>query len=333
MELALRILVTGCAGQDGILLSRQLAQEGHEVIGAVRQGSVEYLKLASPSVTPFPINLLNEIQVINMLEEINPEWVINLAGFSSVSRSWKNPEENNLINFALVKIISNWIVKNNLSCKLVQASSSEIFGASKNWPQTESTPINPATPYGEAKVLAQEHLSELAKMYDLDVRTAILYNHESPLRRIEFVSRHISSQVARLSMGLSNFVTIGDVTSKRDWGWAPDYVNAMRNMLFALPNETYLLASGRTHTVQELLQHSFEAIGMATDDKFIKIVDGSLRTVDPKYLVGDPTKAIVSGILTHTHDLSQIAYKMVQWDIRSLQEDLTKKPWGSNGDH
>jgi GDPmannose 4,6-dehydratase len=327
----MRILVTGCAGQDGILLSRLLVREGHEVIGAVRQASVEYLEVASPGVVPFGINLLDELEVINMLEVTNPEWVINLAGFSSVARSWKNPEENSLINFGLVKMISNWVIKNNLKCKILQASSSEIFGASKDSPQTENTPSNPASPYGEAKVLAQEHLMRLSKNYNLDVRTAILYNHESPLRRAEFVSRHISSQVARLSLGLKDHITIGDVNAKRDWGWAPDYVDAMRNMLFAPSNETYLLASGRTHTVQEFLQNSFEAIGLTADEKFIKIADSSFRAIDPKYLVGDPTKAIKSGILNHTHDLKQIAYKMVHWDIKSLREDLSKMPWSSDG--
>ena len=326
----MKILITGAAGQDGILLSRILIKEGHEVIGAVRPTASAVLSISSPGIVPYVIDLREQIKVLEMLDELRPDSIVNLAGFTSVAKSWQYPEENLLLNFDLVKTLSLWIVQNKSNCRILHASSSEIYGGSKVWPQSESTPMEPVTPYGESKALAQEFLSKLVSEYGLDARVAILYNHESPLRKIDFVTRHISTQVASLFLGRIDQLVIGDVSAVRDWGWAPDYVNALHQMLKRDQLNNYVIASGEANKVENFIQKCFNVIDFPYSTNFVQISETSFRQIDPKNLLGDPTKAINDGILTHTRSLDKIAHEMVNWDIRILKDEVNPNTWGLN---
>lgn len=326
----MNILVTGCAGQDGILLSRELVTAGHRVFGAVRSQSIHYLKQANPGVNCYPIDLMKASPLAIMLDEIKPDWIINLAGFSSVAGSFQHEAESYDLNFHLVQRIVNWILVTSPKTKLLQASSSEIFGGGSASPQTEDTQINPATPYGNSKALAHEFIIDTISNGTLDARIAILYNHESPLRKPEFVTRHLSRSIAKFSLGMQESISIGNLDAMRDWGWAPDYARAMQKMLDTKPGEVVMLATGHRNSVKDFLEACLSSVNLKLSDVPLNVNIDTNRKVDPMTLVGTPTKAFQLGLLEHTRDITEIAKSMVNYDIHALTEGYPEIWWESD---
>lgn len=203
--------------------------------------------------------------------------------------------------------------------RLIQASSSEIFGACESIPQKETYLLSPSTPYGIAKSFSHNLIKFYREKYSLNASSAILYNHESPLRKSEFVTKHIVRNVARISMGLQDTMTIGNMDAKRDWGWAPDYVLGMKKMSSNDYSEDYIFATGVQHSVRDFLSEAFKLIGVNDYSTYLTQDENALRSVDPSNLCGDSTKAKKELDWGHTKNFSEIVKIMFDWELRVLQ--------------
>ena len=212
------ILVTGAAGQDGILLSHLLTSYGLPVIALCRPSQSTFVQEMVPGLSIIPVDLKDFKSVNEILEETRPTKIFNLAGFSSVQDSWHHPELTFQINTELPKSMINWVKHASPETTFIQATSSEIFAASTERPQSEKSQIAPSSPYGESKAEAHSFLTQMRDSENLKLMSVVLYNHESPLRSPEFVTRHISQGIAKIALGLADTLPIGNIDSQRDWG-------------------------------------------------------------------------------------------------------------------
>jgi GDPmannose 4,6-dehydratase len=315
----LTVLITGAAGQDGVLLARNLIANGEKVIGACLPRAKEYLTTAVAGIHVYPIDLSDFKAVDLLLEETLPEKIYNLAGFSSVRRSWEEPHIAARINSDLPAQILSWCAKRSPATRFLQASSSEIFGGAATFPQSETTPTAPITPYGLSKLFAHSLTQEFRREYSLHASNAILFNHESPLRSEEFVTRQITQSVARISLGLQEKLNIGNTSAKRDWGWAPDYVRGMRLALEHQESDDYIFATGNVRSVKELIDVAFRSVGITDPIPYLHDEANRHRKVDPVNLVGDASKAHNVLAWNHTVDFETIIGQMVINDIRLLK--------------
>jgi len=315
----MRYLVTGAAGQDGILISRLLLKDGAEVFGICKEAQVDRLSKILPGVTLDFLDNKNSKNIADILQKYRPTHIINLAGFSSVKESWNYPYECLETNSGLVAEIIEWLVLQSPNSRLVQASSSEIFGACDSYPQNETYLLSPSSPYGIAKGFSHNLIKIYREKYSLNVSSAILYNHESPLRKNEFVTKHIVRNVARLSMGLQDTMTIGNMDARRDWGWAPDYVLGVKKMASNEYSEDFIFATGVQHSVRDFLSEAFELIGIRDYSKYLTQDKNALRSVDPSNLCGDSTMAKKKLNWGHTKNFSEIVKIMFDWELKVLQ--------------
>jgi GDPmannose 4,6-dehydratase len=288
-----KALITGITGQDGSYLAEFLLDKGYQVIGMVRRTSTlnfERIRHIQDRLTLVQGDLLDQMSLIDILQEHRPQEVYNLAAQSFVPTSWKQPVLTGEFTALGVTRLLDAVRLVDTGIRFYQASSSEIFGKVREVPQRETTPFYPRSPYGVAKVYGHWIAVNYRESYDLFVCSGILFNHESPRRGLEFLTRKATYGAARIKLGLQQELRVGNLESRRDWGYAGDYVRAMWLMLQQSEPDDYVIATGETHSVREWLEECFAHLGM--DYREHVVVDPQfLRPAEVDQLIGDATKA------------------------------------------
>jgi GDPmannose 4,6-dehydratase len=288
-----KALITGITGQDGSYLAEFLLEQGYDVVGMVRRPStINFHRIAhiQERLTLVPGDLMDEVSLIHLLEEHRPNEVYNLAAQSFVQTSWNQPVFTGDVTALGVTRLLDAIRIVDPRIRFYQASSSEMFGKVVEVPQRESTPFYPRSPYGVAKVYGHWITVNYRESYDLHATSGILFNHESPRRGLEFVTRKITHHVAKIKLGLASEVRLGNLDSRRDWGFAGDYVQAMWLMLQQDRPDDYVIATGETHSVEEFLELAFGAVDLDWRDYVVQDPQ-YMRPAEVDLLVGDPSKA------------------------------------------
>ncbi|MEC8985253.1 MAG: GDP-mannose 4,6-dehydratase [Actinomycetota bacterium] len=288
-----RALITGITGQDGSYLAESLLDKGYDVIGMVRRSStVNYERIAHIQGAIQFVNgdLLDQISLIDAIKEHNPDEVYNLAAQSFVQTSFGQPVLTGETTALSVTRILDAIRNVDPSTRFYQASSSEMFGKVAEVPQNEKTPFYPRSPYGVAKVYGHWITVNYRESYNLHASSGILFNHESPRRGLEFVTRKISYGAASIKLGLETKLALGNLDSKRDWGFAGDYVEAMWLMLQEDSPDDYVICTGETHSVREFCEVAFSHLGLSYEDH-VEVDEKFFRPAEVDLLVGDYSKA------------------------------------------
>jgi GDPmannose 4,6-dehydratase len=291
--MAKKALITGITGQDGSFLAELLLDKGYEVHGMTRRTSTmnfERIKQIEDKVELHPGDLLDQHSLTSMVKDIQPDEVYNLAAQSFVETSWKQPVLTGEFTALGVTKMLEAVRLVNPGIRFYQASSSEMFGKVVETPQNEQTPFYPRSPYGVAKVYGHWITVNYRESYNMFAVSGILFNHESERRGLEFVTRKITHAVARIKLGKQNFVELGNLDSKRDWGYSPDYVEAMWLMLQQDKPEDFVIGTGKTWSVQQLCETAFNVVGLDWKN-YVKINDKFKRPAEVDLLVADPTKA------------------------------------------
>jgi len=324
-----RIVITGAAGQDGLILGLKLIAVGHQVVGIVRNADQKtFLEGYNPKLTVEILDSSTLNSVRGFLERTQPDQIYHLSAKSSVANSWGDSE--NTLQTNIFHTL-NWLnALNELkmhSTRFYHASSSEMFGLPKIHPQNEETLLHPRSPYGVSKVAAHHLVVNYRESFGQFASTGILFNHESPLRDLKFVTRKITSGVAKIARGKANSITLGNLDISRDWGWAPDYVDGMISILNHSSPDDFILATGRSHTLRELVGTAFACIGIPEWEKFLQIDPSLSRPADVISVVGDATKAnkMLGWAPTTTFDV--MIKKMVDFDLEKLDKDTPERIW------
>jgi GDPmannose 4,6-dehydratase len=316
-----RALITGIGGQDGSFLAELLLEHDYEVAGVVRPGTASYdnLEPIADRLELLEADLLDEPSLVAALQSVQPEEVYNLASPSFVPASWDRPVET--ARFAAVGATSllEAIRATDPAMRFYQSSSSEIFGEPRESPQTETTPPEPVTPYGVAKAYAHFIVHSYRRRYGLYACSGILYNHESPRRPLEFLPRKVAHGAASISLGLQDELVLGDLDARRDWGYAGDYVRAMWLMLQQDEPGDYVVSSGESHSVRELVQCAFTHVGLDWQEHVR--VDPALQRgpAELHRLVGDPTKARQTLGWEPQMDFTKLVHLLVDTDVMRLR--------------
>ncbi len=319
-----RALVTGITGQDGSYLAELLLENGYEVVGMLRRSStVNFERIAhiQDRITLVTADLLDEASMIQVLREHRPEEVYNLAAQSFVQTSWTQPVLTRETTALVVTRLLDAIRMTDPSIRFYQASSSEMFGKVHEVPQCETTPFHPRSPYGVAKVYGHWITVNYRESYGLYACSGMLFNHESPRRGLEFVTRKVTHGVARIKAGLQEKLFLGNLDSQRDWGYAPDYVEAMWLMLQQDEPDDFVIATGETHSVRELCQLAFSCAGLEWE-AHVGVDERYLRPAEVDLLIGDASKA--SRVLRWRPkvDFASMVEQMVQADIALVTRSL-----------
>ena len=320
-----RALIIGIAGQDGSLLAELLLAEGYEVFGVVRQPAstrFENLEPVRERLELMQADVLHEISLVDVLSSCRPHEVYNLASPSFVPMSWRQPVLT--AEFAAVgcTALLEAIRRVDDEIRFYQATSSEIFGEPHEVPQTEGTALSPVTPYGVAKAYAHFITLSYRRRYGLHASSGILYNHESPRRPLDFVTRKVSRAAAAVSLGLESDVALGALDARRDWGYAGDYVRAMWLMLQRDEPDDYVIATGESHSVQELAATAFAHVGLDWEEH-VRVDEALLRgKAELHDLVGDPTKARERLGWSATIDFEGLVHLLVDADLERLRAQL-----------
>lgn len=288
-----RALITGITGQDGSYLAELLLGKGYEVVGMVRRSStVNFERIAhlQDRITFASGDLLDELSLVNVVRSHEPDEIYNLAAQSFVQTSWDQPVLTGQTTAIGVTRMLDAIRLVNPEIRFYQASSSEMFGKVQAVPQSESTPLYPRSPYGVAKVYGHWITINYRESYGLHASSGILFNHESPRRGLEFVTRKISHAVARIKLGQQENLALGNLDAQRDWGFAGDYVDAMWRMLQQDEPDDYVVATGETHSVREFCELAFSHVSLDYRDHVITD-ERYMRPAEVDLLIGDPTKA------------------------------------------
>ena len=291
--MAKRALITGITGQDGSYLAELLLSEGYDVYGVVRRASTENyerIEHLRGQVTLLQADLLDQSSLVQAIRESNPTEVYNLAAQSFVPTSWAQPVLTAEFTAIGVTKVLEAMRAVNPEIRFYQASSSEMYGKVLEVPQSEDTPFYPRSPYGVAKVYGHYITVNYRESYNLHASSGILFNHESPRRGLEFVTRKVTDGVSRIKLGLATELRMGNLDSQRDWGFAGDYVKAMWLMLQQDTPDDYVVATGETHTVKELVQLAFDRVGLDWE-KYVVIDPRFIRPAEVDLLIGQPAKA------------------------------------------
>jgi len=291
--MAKKALITGITGQDGSYLADLLLEKGYEVTGMVRRSSTEKFERIDHIKDQIDIkqaDLLDQYSMIRLLEEVQPDEIYNLAAMSFVPTSWNQPVLTAEFTAVGVTRMLEAVRSVNPRIRFYQASSSEMFGKVKEIPQTEQTSFHPRSPYGVAKVYGHWITVNYRESYDIFGVSGILFNHESPRRGLEFVTRKVTHTAAKIKLGLSKELRMGNLESKRDWGFAGDYVKAMWLMLQQPEPDDYIVATGETHSVRELVEAAFSYLDLDYRD-FVIIDERFIRPAEVDLLIGDSSKA------------------------------------------
>lgn len=322
--MAKRALITGITGQDGSYLAEFLLDKGYEVIGMVRRSStVNFERIAhiQDQVQFAPGDLLDEVSMIEILRTYRPEEVYNLAAQSFVQTSFGQPVLTGETTALGVTRVLDAIRLVDPEIRFYQASSSEMFGKVQEVPQTESTPFHPRSPYGVAKVYGHWITVNYRESYGLHGTSGILFNHESPRRGLEFVTRKISHAVAQITLGKINELRLGNLDAKRDWGFAGDYVDAMWRMLQRDTPEDYVICTGETHSVRDFCEQAFSHVGLNWED-YVVVDETFMRPAEVDLLVGDATKAADELGWVPETSFADLVRMMVDADIALLEGRL-----------
>jgi GDPmannose 4,6-dehydratase len=313
-------LITGITGQDGSYLAELLLKKGYEVYGLLRRSSttrLERLGAIQDQITLLSGDLLDSRSLQHVLELSQPDEVYNLAAQSFVPESWTQPLLTGEVTALGVTRMLDAIHAVNPKIRFYQASTSEMFGKVQAVPQSESTPFYPRSPYGVSKLYGHWITINYRESYGLYACSGILFNHESPRRGLEFVTRKVTRAVARIQAGLQKELRLGNLDAQRDWGYAPDYVDAMWRMLQLDAPQDFVIATGKTHSVQEWVQRAFAAAGLNWQDHVI--VDPKfVRPAEVDLLVGDPSSAKTVLDWTPTVSFEELVHIMVQADIEQV---------------
>jgi GDPmannose 4,6-dehydratase len=316
-----KVLITGITGQDGSYLADLLLEKGYKVFGMVRRSSVEKLDRIEhirDKIGFVQADLLDQLSLINALKETEPDEVYNLAAMSFVPTSWSQPVLTGEFTAIGVTRLLEAVRLVNKDIRFYQASSSEMFGKVKEIPQTENTPFHPRSPYGVAKVYGHYITVNYRESYDIFGVSGILFNHESPRRGLEFVTRKITDAVAKIKLGLQDHLYLGNMDSKRDWGYAKDYVEAMWRMLQQQNPDDYVIATGKTHSVKEWVEAAFNCMDLKWE-KYVKIDKRFLRPAEVDLLRGDPSKARKVLGWSPEVDFENLVKLMVESDYNELK--------------
>ena len=291
-----RALITGITGQDGSYLAELLLDKGYEVTGVVRRSSSPNLwriQHLLDRIELRPGDLLDQLSIMKVLAEIRPHELYNLAAMSFVPASWDQPMLTGEFNAQGVTRVLEAVRQVDPGIRLYQASSSEMFGKVREVPQTELTPFYPRSPYGVSKVFAHYITVNYRESYGLFAVSGILFNHESPRRGLEFMTRKVTDGVARIKLGLADSLSLGNLDAQRDWGFAGDYVRAMWKMLQQTQADDYVIATGESHSVRELVDVAFGHVGLEWQ-KYVRLDPKFLRPAEVDHLIGSSAKARVA---------------------------------------
>jgi len=319
-----RALITGITGQDGSYLAEFLLSKGYEVYGIVRRSSTETFERIAhiqDNITLIQADLTDQVSVIEAIQTANPHEVYNLAAQSFVPTSWKQPILTGDVTALGVTRVLEAIRVVNPKIRFYQASSSEMFGKVKETPQTENTPFHPRSPYGVAKVYGHMITVNYRESYDIFACSGILFNHESPRRGLEFVTRKITHGVACIAHGLKNELLLGNLDAKRDWGFAGDYVEAMWLMLQQDAPDDYVIASEETHSVREFCEIAFSYIGLDWQ-KYVKTDKQFYRPAEVNLLLGNCSKAKAKLGWKKRHSFSDLVQMMVDADLKFVEKHI-----------
>ncbi len=322
--MAKRALITGVTGQDGSYLAEFLLEQGYEVIGMVRRSSTvnfERISHIQDRLNLVAGDLLDEVSLISVLRDHRPQEVYNLAAQSFVQTSWSQPVLTGETTALGVTRLLDAIRTVDPEIRFYQASSSEMFGKVQEVPQNETTPFYPRSPYGVAKVYGHWITVNYRESYDLHASSGMLFNHESPRRGLEFVTRKVTHGVARIAAGLDDKLALGNLESQRDWGYAADYVRAMWLMLQQDNPDDFVVATGETHSVRELCELAFAAAGLDWEQHVI-VDERFLRPAEVDLLVGDPAKARTTLGWERDVDFPGLVAMMVEADIALVRSQL-----------
>jgi GDPmannose 4,6-dehydratase len=317
-------LITGITGQDGSYLAEFLLAKGYDVIGMVRRSSTvtfQRIKKIQDNITIIQGDLHDQSSLVDLIERYRPEEVFNLAAQSFVPTSWNQPVLTGEVTALGVTRMLEAIRLVNPETRFYQASSSEMFGKVREVPQNENTPFYPRSPYGAAKVYAHWITVNYRESYDLYAVSGILFNHESPRRGMEFVTRKISYGVARIKLGLTQELRLGNLDSRRDWGFAGDYVEAMWMMLQRGEPEDYVIGTGETHSVRELCDLAFSHVGLDYED-FVVQDPRFYRPAEVDLLVADPKKAVDELEWKPKVKFMELIQLMVDADLKRLALEI-----------
>ena len=318
----MRALITGITGQDGSYLAEFLLEKGYDVIGMVRRSSTEpydRIQHIRDKVTLVQADLLDQLSIINLIEEHKPDEVYNLAAQSFVPASWGQPVLTGEFDALGVTRVLEAIRLVNKDIKFYQASSSEMFGKVQEVPQKETTQFYPRSPYGVAKVYGHWITINYRESFGIHASSGILFNHESPRRGLEFVTRKITDGAVRIKLGLTDKLALGNLDSRRDWGFAGDYVKAMWLMLQQEKPDNFVIATGDTHSVEEFVKLAFEHVDLdfkdyvTKDPRFVRPAEVDLLQGDPSYAkqkLGWETEVSFEGLVK----------MMVDADLERLKE-------------
>jgi GDPmannose 4,6-dehydratase len=321
-----RALITGITGQDGAYLAQLLLEKGYEVHGLVRRSShsevldhrLRWLNIAD-QVRLTDGNLSDLSSLVRIVERVKPDEVYNLAAQSFVASSWDQPLlTGNITGLGAAHVLEAVRIAQP-DAHFYQASSSEMFGLIQETVQSESTPFYPRSPYGVAKLYAHWMTVNYRESFGLHASSGILFNHESPLRGLEFVTRKVSHAVAQIKLGMARELRLGNIDAKRDWGHARDYVRAMWMMLQQGKADDYVVATGVTTTVRDMVNIAFSHVGMKAEDHLV--IDPDLfRPAEVEVLLGNPAKAKEKLGWTPQIGLEQLMAEMVDADLRRLAQ-------------
>jgi GDPmannose 4,6-dehydratase len=317
-----RALITGITGQDGLYLSEHLLAKGYEVYGLIRGQNNprwELVEQTVPDVKLLTGDLMDMSSLMRALETSQPDEVYNLGAISFVAYSWENAHLTADVTgkgvLSMLEATRLYAGKDVGSVRFYQASSSEMFGKVQEVPQRESTLLWPRSPYGVAKVFGHYMTINYRESYGMHASSGILFNHESPRRGTEFVTRKVTQAVARISLGLQSELVMGNLDARRDWGFAGDYVDAMWRMLQQPKADDYVIATGQTHSIRDLLDAAFSHVGIDDWSNFVKQDPRFMRPAEVELLIGDPAKAKEKLGWTPTVDFPELIAMMVDHDL------------------
>ena len=326
-----RALITGITGQDGRHLSQFLATKGYQVFGLMRgqNNPKEEMVLAeNPSAEIVEGDLRDLSSLIGVVEHVQPDEVYNLGAISFVQLSFKQAELTAEITglgvlrmLEAVRIVGG---TDNNPIRFYQASSSEMFGKVRETPQTENTPFHPRSPYGVAKVFGHYTTLNYREAYNIHASSGILFNHEGPKRGLEFVTRKVTNSVARIKLGLQDSITLGDLEPQRDWGYAGDYVEAMWHMLQQDEPDDYVIATGETHSIRELLDVTFKLADIDDWSGYVKQDKRFYRPSEVNLLIGDPSKARAKLGWEPKVDFPSLVQMMYENDLKEESEKAAR---------
>lgn len=320
-----RALITGITGQDGSYLAEFLLSKGYEVYGIVRRSSTlnfERISHIQDRIHLISADLMDQNSLISAVQESNPDEVYNLAAQSFVPTSWRQPVFTGEATALGVTRILEAIRLVKPGAKFYQASSSEMFGKAQEVPQRETTPFHPRSPYGVAKVYGHWIAVNYRESYGMFICSGILFNHESPRRGLEFVTRKITDGVARIKLGLNHELRLGNLDARRDWGFAGDYVRAMWLMLQQQEPDDYVIATGVTHSVRDFVEAAFDYVGLDYR-KYVVIDPRFVRPAEVDLLQGDASKAREKLGWKPEVSFEDLIAMMVEADLERLAKTIT----------